>query len=239
MLQAAAETEKGGKDSEPRVLRRSYSEPYNSISSIFEVTDCAKVDVHYNSYLPKSIVCIYDCRAALTDPLSKSLSTRFGAFHRARRAGCLLPDPLEIDTYYTVPHRTPEARTLSIWTAVCPRLVALGYSKEMLQLRILNYQLYLIASHALRRGAAVSFTSPKERYDEPIIDPQHILGVRRILPPLPKSAPPIPSSTYRVGERLELIPRNSVSAQTVLVYEITRHVSVGRNNNAQCVYGRD
>src|SRR5277367_3333120 len=35
MLQAAAETEKGGEDSEPRVLRRSYSEPYNSISSIF------------------------------------------------------------------------------------------------------------------------------------------------------------------------------------------------------------
>ena len=194
--QAAAETEKGGEDAEPRVLRRLYSEPYNSISSIFEVTGCAKVDVHYNSYLPKSIVCIHDCRAPLTDPLSKSLSTVFCAFNRARRSGCLV-HPQEIDTYYTVRHRTPEARTLGIWTAVCPRLVALGYRQEILQLRIVNYQLYLISSHALRRGAAVSFASPKERYDEPIIDTQPVLGVRRILPPLPKSAPPIPSSTYR------------------------------------------
>src|SRR5271156_6821086 len=135
-----------------RSERRQYRAVKKSIGSYEEETGDAELDTHYNMYIPE------------TPEHAKWIQYESGSlpcsFARARQAGCLLPDPLQKFSYYTIGTCSRMARRLNIWTVICNRFVWLGYHCELLLLRLVDYRLYLIASHAMRRGAEVCFIHP-------------------------------------------------------------------------------
>jgi hypothetical protein len=238
VIQASTETQQETRDDTPadtkRVRRsewRQYQAVKNSIGSYEEETGDAALDAHYNMYIPKTLK---DATWIRYEPESLPSS-----FARARRAGCLLPDPLQNSTYYTIGTCSHMARRLNIWTVICNRFVWLGYPHELLSLRLVDYQLYLIASHAMRRRSRVCFVEPRLRYPEPITEDTVVgLGRTRILPPLPKSPSPHPFATYQLGEKLQFIPRESTGGRTVLTFQILQHLDVGPQRTVQRLYGK-
>jgi hypothetical protein len=216
-----------------RSERREYPAEKTCIGSFIEETGDAESDAHFNLYEPK----MEDLKWVEYEdgPLSPPESD----FVRARRAGCLLPDPLQQCAYYRISRRSRMARRVSIWTVICNRFVSLGYHSEVLSLRLVDYQLSLIASHAMSRLAGVCFIEPILQYTEPIVDRNIFAGMPRILPPLPKCPPPNPKfATYQLRQRLQFIPRESNGGHTVLTFEILRHLDVGPKRAVQRLYGK-
>jgi hypothetical protein len=217
------------KRSEPR----KYPEVTTSIGSFLEETGDAESDAHFNLYEPKKpdLIWVEYEDGPLPPPESD--------FVRARRACCLLPDPLQQDAYYTISHGNHMARRLSIWTVICNGLVRLGYHCELFSLRLVDYQLHLIASHSMSRLAGVCFIEPILRSTDPIVSRSIFAGMPKILPPLPKCPPPNPKfGTYRLRQKLQFIPQESKGGHTVLTFEILRHLDVGPKRALQRLYGK-
>ena len=147
-----------------------------------------------------------------------------------------MPDPLTEEGYYTIIHRGETAKFLRVWTAICNYLVDIRAFRILQQLRLVNYQSSLIASHALRRRAGVSFVDRRRRETKKAVDRTLFLGVPRTLPPLPTAYPPKASDTYGYT-RLELIPEKSVDGRTVLEFDIENEIKVGSDQDYQHVSG--
>ena len=179
--------------------RRQYRAVKNSIGSYEEETGDAALDAHYNMYIPKTAK---DATWIHYDP-----QTLPSSFARARGAGCLLPDPLQPSTYYNIGTRSHMARRLNIWTAICNRFVWLGYLRELTSLRLVDYQLYLIASHAMSRRSGVCFVEPRLRYPEPITEDTVVgLGRTRILPPVAEISFSAPVRDLPIGRKAPIHP---------------------------------
>jgi hypothetical protein len=200
----------------------------NSIASLFEVSGNPDTDSHWGSYLPDNPDYAELSEARASPPPS--------TFLRARRAGCLLPDPLTEEGYYTIIHRGETAKLLRVWTSICNYLVDIRAFRILQQLRLVNYQSSLIASHALRRRAGVSFVERRQRETKKPVDRTVFLGVPRTLPPLPTAYPLKASDTY-CYTRLELIPEKSVDGRTVLLFDIQDEIKVGSDQDYQHVSG--
>src|SRR5271170_1007493 len=91
---------------------RTFPECFNSISSLYEVTGDEKKDSLWDSYIPDNpeYITLHETRPLPPPP---------SLFARARQAGCLLPDPLSEQKYFTVSPHGPMARSLSVWTLIC------------------------------------------------------------------------------------------------------------------------
>jgi len=128
---------------------------------------------------------------------------------RALAAGCLLPNSLTEHEYFAVDLSSRTKQELDQWTTVCLHLIHTGQHRLLRTLRLVSFQLNLLAGHILRRVGGID-TIPTHEQDSTLVrDGTIFMGNPRLLPRLPKTAARSPILEYAIGKVIEFIPKTS------------------------------
>jgi hypothetical protein len=154
-------------------------------------------------------------------------------FDRARRVGCLLPDPLTETDYFHFPRQGRHIRTMEILTPFFNWLAWSGELSLLRSLRLLSRQSNLIASFSLRHISGVP-TVPPEEADE--TNPLEFCDCL-VPPPLPKTPIKHVAVEYAIGRELELMPQTS-TGRTIILVKIEEHIDVGPLKDVQRIVAK-